>query len=76
MWTQTLTDLAPVAVAIVVPWLTFRYTLRKDQRQRLREQRAQVYVDLLMEASAEQDWLLSRLAQAGMREEDRLPAPG
>lgn len=75
MDTQTLTDLAPVLVAIVVPWLTFRYALRKEQRQWSREQRAQVYVDLLVEASAELDWLKSKIADADIGEEDRFPMP-
>jgi hypothetical protein len=46
---QTLTDLAPAVVAIVGPWLTFRYALRREQRQWSREQRAQVYIDLLVD---------------------------
>jgi hypothetical protein len=79
MWAQTLTDLAPAAVAIIVPivvtWLTFRYALRREQRQWLREQRAQVYVDLLVETSAEGEWLEYTLARADMREEDRTPFP-
>jgi hypothetical protein len=68
MWTLTLRDLAsilavvgPLVVAIVVPWLAFRYALLREQRQWSREQRAQVYVDLLIEASAEHDWLLNKL---------------
>ena len=55
MSTQTLTDLAsiladvgPIVVAIVVPWLAFRWALLREQRQWSREQRAQVYVDLLV----------------------------
>ena len=60
MWSQTLQDMAsiladvgPTLVAIVVPWLAFRYALLREQRQWSREQRAQVYVDLLVESSAE-----------------------
>ena len=70
---QTLTDLTPAVVAIVVPWLTFRYALRREQRQWSREQRAQVYIDLLVEASAELDWLKSKIADAATGEEDRFP---
>jgi hypothetical protein len=51
-------------VAIAVPWLAFRYTLRQEQSHWLREQRASVYVDLLTEAYAEQEKLLDCLQQA------------
>jgi hypothetical protein len=71
MWIQSLKDMAsiladvgPTVVAIVVPWLAFRYALLREQRQWSREQRAQVYVDLLVEASAELDWLRHTLAFA------------
>jgi hypothetical protein len=75
MWLETLTSPAPSAVAIVVPWLTFRYALRREQRQWSREQRTQVYVDLLVEASveasAEQDWLI-----VGVRDASKYWVPG
>jgi hypothetical protein len=75
MWTQTLTDLALILVAIVVPWLTFRYALRREQRQWSREQRAQVYVDLLVEASAERDWLNHMIANVDVPKEDQMSLP-
>lgn len=56
--------LLATVVAIVVPWLAFRYTLRQEQSHWLREQRASVYVDLLTEAYAEQEHLLDRLQRA------------
>ena len=75
MWLGTLTSPAPSAVAIVVPWRTFRYALRRERRQWSREQRAQVYVDLLVEASveasAEQDWLI-----VGVRDASKYRVPG
>jgi hypothetical protein len=61
VWAENLADVAPVVVAVVVPWLTFRYALRQDQRRWVRDQRAQVYVDLLVEASAENEWLMYEL---------------
>lgn len=64
MWPQTLVSLAPVAVAIVVPWLAFRFAMQQDQRRWAREERARVYIDLLVEASAEKDWLEYQLAYA------------
>jgi hypothetical protein len=42
------------AIKVTVPWVAFRLTLRQDQARWLREQRAQVYVDILVEAYAEQ----------------------
>jgi hypothetical protein len=43
-------------IAVAVPWMTFRLTLRLDHTRWLREQRAQLYVDLLTEAYAEQQY--------------------
>jgi hypothetical protein len=40
-------------VAVAVPWMTFRLALRQDQLRWLREQRAQLYIELLTEAYAE-----------------------
>lgn len=45
-----------MVVAIVVPWLAFRYALRLDQRRWIRDQRSQAYIDLIMEVTAERDW--------------------
>ncbi|MBK3630313.1 hypothetical protein JHN59_37070 [Streptomyces sp. MBT49] len=66
------------AVAIVVPWLAFRYALRQEHARWLREQRATLYADLLVEALAEQEWcqyaMSSEEAQAIAPFEDmRLP---
>src|SRR5215469_1597465 len=52
---------------LTVPWITFRLALRQDQIRWLREQRAQLYVDLLAEAHAEQKWLQYALADDGTR---------
>ena len=41
----------------MVPWLTFRFALRQDERRSAREQRSQLYVDVLTEVYAEQQWL-------------------
>jgi hypothetical protein len=41
-------------IAVAVPWFTFRLALRQDQQRWLREQRSQLYVDLLTEAYAEE----------------------
>ena len=40
-------------VAIVVPGLAFRFAIRQEQTRWLREQRSQLYIDLLTEAHAE-----------------------
>src|SRR5215469_3817623 len=53
---------------LTVPWITFRLALRQDQIRWLREQRAQLSVDLLAEAHAEQKWLQYALADDGTRE--------
>jgi len=51
-----------VIIAVTVPWMTFRLALRQDQARWLREQRAELYVDLLTEAHAETQWLEYELA--------------
>jgi hypothetical protein len=74
MWAETLSNLAPAAVAIVVPWLAFRYASQQDRQRWSRELRAQVYIDLLVEVSAERDWLARQLTLAeGLTPEDLSP---
>jgi hypothetical protein len=70
-------------IAVTVPWFTFRLALRQDHVRWIREQRSQLYVDMLTEAGAEQDWLEYRLADEVARERarewytnKRLPLPG
>jgi hypothetical protein len=58
-------------IAVVVPWLTFRLALRQDQARWLREQRAQLYADLLTEAYAEQEYLKYAIAADDVRERTR-----
>lgn len=59
--------LLAAVVAVTVPTLAFRFTIRQEQTRWLREQRAQLYVDLLTEAYAEQQWLERQL----LADEDR-----
>jgi hypothetical protein len=61
----------PLAVAIVVPWLAFRFALRQEERRWFREQRAQLYVDLLTEAVAEEQYFEYATADDDAREEMR-----
>ncbi len=58
-------------IAVSVPWMTFRLALRQDQARWLREQRAELYVDLLTEAYAESKWLEYDLAEDATRERMR-----
>jgi hypothetical protein len=55
-------------IAIVVPWLAFHLALRQDHTRWLRERRAEVYVDLLTEAYAEQQWLEFDMADDDTRQ--------
>jgi hypothetical protein len=57
-------------IAVVVPWMTFRLALRQDQARWLREQRALLYVDLLTEAHAEQQYF--NYAMADDEDKERL----
>jgi hypothetical protein len=61
------TGLAAI-IAVTVPWVAFRLALRQDQARWLREQRAQLYVDLLTEAYAEKEWLEYAMADDETRE--------
>jgi hypothetical protein len=57
-------------IAVVVPWVTFRLALRQDQARWLREQLAQLYVDLLTEAHAEQEYF--HYAMAADEDKERM----
>jgi hypothetical protein len=53
----TVVALVAAIIAVTVPWMTFRLALRQDQIRWVREQRSQVYADLLTEACARQIFL-------------------
>ncbi len=57
-----------VVVAVAVPWMAFRLALRQDHARWLRERRAELYVDLLTEAYAEQQYFDLDTADADTRE--------
>lgn len=63
------TGLAAI-IAVVVPWMAFRLALSQDRARWLREQRAQLYVDLLTEAHAEQEYF--HYAMAADEDRERL----
>ncbi|GLI00944.1 hypothetical protein [Phytohabitans aurantiacus] len=50
-------------VAVVVPIWTFRKTLEQDRIKWVRDQRAQLYVNMLIEAHAEKVWFLGRMTK-------------
>lgn len=54
--------------AVLVPYVTFRLALRQDHARWLRDQRAAVYVDLLLEAHAEREWFEYATADDNTRE--------
>jgi hypothetical protein len=55
-------------IAIVVPLVSFRLALRQDQARWLREQRTQLYVDMLTEALGEEQRLEYTMADDDTRE--------
>jgi len=61
-------DAVAVVTAVLVGWLGFRFAIRQDERRWSREQRAQVYIELLAESSAELDDLQHRLAERELGE--------
>lgn len=52
-------------IAIIVPWMTFRLALRQDHKRWLREQRSQLYVDILTEAYAEARYIYRKTTASG-----------
>jgi len=72
-WQSVLT-LVPTAIAVIVavavPFFTFRLALRQDRIRRLHDRRADLYVDLLTEAVAEQRYFELDIADEEAR--DRL----
>lgn len=58
-------------VAVVVPFLAFRFAIRQEQTRWLREQRAQLYVDLLTEAYAEKQQFEFDISDEDVRERMR-----
>ena len=55
-------------IAVTVPWMAFRLALRQDAVRWLREKRAELYVDLLTEAYAEQQYFEYDMADDETRE--------
>jgi hypothetical protein len=70
-----ISTIVATAIAIVVPQISFRLTLRIDHTRWMREQRAAVYVDLLTEAYAEQQWLEFDMADDEQRKRMRTHEP-
>jgi hypothetical protein len=54
-------------IAVVVPLVSFRLAVHQDHTRWLREQRSQLYVDLLTEAYAEQQWIELDMADEEVR---------
>ena len=51
----------PVFSPLAVAWVVFRLALRQEAIKWSRERRAEVYVDALVEATAERDWVERQL---------------
>ncbi|PWR08994.1 hypothetical protein DKT68_13465 [Micromonospora acroterricola] len=67
-------------VAVAVPVWTFRRTLELERIKWVRDQRAQLYIDMLTEAYAEKQWFLDlmtrhEIALIEAREGDELRGP-
>ena len=70
-WVALFAALLATVVAVVVPWATFRFAMRQDQVRWVREQRSELYADMLAEAYAEQEWLKFETAPAETQERAR-----
>jgi hypothetical protein len=67
-WVALFAALLATVVAVVVPWATFRFAMRQDQVRWAREQRSELYADMLAEAYAEQEWLKLETASPEIQE--------
>jgi hypothetical protein len=63
--------LSLAAAVVAVPVIGFWLTLRQDSVRWYREQRADLYVDLLVEADAERNFMLWQFGRREMAEIDR-----
>ncbi len=70
-WVALVAAFLATVVAVAVPWFTFRLAMRQDHVRWIREQRSELYVDMLAEAYAEQDWLKLETAPAHIQESGR-----
>lgn len=68
MWLNLIAVLGLILVAITVPWMAFQFALRQEDRWWVREQRARLYVDLLTEAFAEEQFFEYDIAGDVVRE--------
>jgi len=66
-----LAALLAAVVAVAVPLMTFRFAMRQDHVRWVRDQRAELYVDMLAEAYAEQEWLKLETAPPETQEKAR-----
>lgn len=58
-----LSSLMSSVVLLLAAWLGYGFAVRQDERRWTREQRAALYVDLLVEANAEREWLEQLVAR-------------
>ncbi|MFF2411847.1 hypothetical protein [Streptomyces sp. NPDC058092] len=68
MNSESAVAIAAVVVAVAVPWMAFRFALQQEHARWLREQRALLYTDMLVEAQAEQEWLQYELADPAVQQ--------
>jgi hypothetical protein len=67
-WVALIAALLATVIAVVVPIMTFRFALQQDHVRWMREQRSELYVDLLTEARTRQLWLEIQTAPEAARE--------
>lgn len=67
-WVALLAAMLATVISVTVPLMTFRLALRQDHVRWIREQRAELYVDMLTEAQAEYEWLEYKTAGEDARE--------
>lgn len=65
--------LVPLMGILLAAWAAYQAGVRQDSRRWLRERRAELYVDLLVEAHAEKEWALAELVQREVMEIDADP---
>jgi hypothetical protein len=70
-WAAIIAATIAAVIAVVVPWVTFRLAMQQDHVRWIREQRSELYVDMLAEVYAEQEWLQLETAPKSIQERAR-----
>lgn len=70
-WAAIIAAAIAAVIAVIVPWVTFRFSVQQDHVRWLRERRSELYADMLAEVHAEQEWLQLETAPEAIQKNAR-----